>query len=143
MSTRPEATFAGPVEPTEPTKPVTRKTPPLWRSRDYLLLIGGQGVSAIGSEISLVAFPLLIFALTHSPAQTGLMASIRSLPYALFTLPAGALVDRWNVTDQHTVLVMSDTTSAFQYLATQPLPELSGPSPAAPAPCCARSIACR
>src|ERR1700726_1098371 len=90
MSTRPEATFAGPVEPTKPTKPtnpVTRKTPPLWRSRDYLLLIGGQGVSAIGSQISLVAFPLLIFALTHSAAQTGLMASIRSLPYALFTLP--------------------------------------------------------
>lgn len=107
MSTRPEATFA---EPAELTKPVTRKTPPLWRSRDYLLLIGGQGVSSIGSQISLVAFPLLIFALTHSPAQTGLMASIRSLPYALFTLPAGALVDRWN---RKRLMILCDTGRAI------------------------------
>ena len=90
MSTRSKTMFAGQGEA------AARKTPPLWRNRDYLLLIGGQGVSAIGSQISLVAFPLLIFALTHSPAQTGLMTSLRSLPYALFTLPAGALVDRWN-----------------------------------------------
>ncbi len=36
-----------------------------------------------------------------------------------------ALVDRWNAADPHTVLVMADPDSAFQYLATQPLPELS------------------
>ncbi len=39
------------------------------------------------------------------------------------TLPA--LVDQWNATDHETALVMSDTTSAFQYLATQPLPEIT------------------
>ncbi len=36
-----------------------------------------------------------------------------------------ALVDRWNAADQHTILVMSDPDSAFQYLATQPLPEIT------------------
>ncbi len=36
-----------------------------------------------------------------------------------------ALVDRWNATDKHTVMVMSDPDSAFQYLATQPLPEIT------------------
>jgi len=36
-----------------------------------------------------------------------------------------ALVDRWNAADQHTALVMADPDSAFQYLATQPLPEIS------------------
>src|SRR5437588_9471278 len=87
-----------------------RQTPPLWRNRDYLLLIGGQGVSAIGSQISLVAFPLLIFALTHSPAQTGLVTSIRSLPYALFTLPAGALVDRW---DRKRLMILCDSGRAI------------------------------
>ncbi len=35
------------------------------------------------------------------------------------------LVDRWNASDQQTVLVMSDPDSAFQYLATQPLPEIT------------------
>ena len=36
-----------------------------------------------------------------------------------------ALVDRWNADDQATVLVMSDPDSAFQYLATQKLPEIT------------------
>jgi MFS family permease len=75
-----------------------------------LLLIGGQAVSSIGSEISLVAFPLLIFALTRSPAQTGLMTSLRSLPYALFTLLAGALVDRW---DRKRLMVLCDSGRAI------------------------------
>src|SRR5438067_2517890 len=104
MSTKPNAVFA------EQRGVPARKTPPLWRNRDYLLLISGQGVSAIGSQISLVAFPLLIFALTHSPAQTGLMASLRSLPYALFTLPAGALVDRWN---RKRLMILCDTGRAI------------------------------
>ncbi|MBV9712519.1 MAG: MFS transporter [Ktedonobacteraceae bacterium] len=69
---------------------------PLWRNRDFLLLISGQGISAIGTQVSQFAFPLLILALTHSPAQTGLITALRGLPYALFSLPAGALIDRWN-----------------------------------------------
>ncbi|HQV92872.1 MAG TPA: glycoside hydrolase family 38 C-terminal domain-containing protein [Anaerolineales bacterium] len=34
-------------------------------------------------------------------------------------------VDRWNAEDKDTVLVVSDADSAFQYLATQPLPEIT------------------
>lgn len=90
--------------------PPAGQAPPLWRNRDYLLLISGQGVSAIGSQISLVAFPLLIFVLTRSPAQTGLIASLRSLPYALFTLPAGALVDRW---DRKRLMILCDAGRAI------------------------------
>jgi hypothetical protein len=40
---------------------------PLWRNRDYVLLWGGQVVSAIGSRVSMVAFPLLLLYLTCSP----------------------------------------------------------------------------
>lgn len=69
---------------------------PLWRNRDFILLVGGQGVSSLGSQVSLIAFPLLMLALTHSPAQAGLMSAVRGLPFVLFSLPAGALVDRWN-----------------------------------------------
>ena len=36
-----------------------------------------------------------------------------------------ALVDRWNADDKDTVLVMSDPDSAFQYLASQQLPEIT------------------
>jgi len=43
-----------------------------------------------------VAFPLLVLAQTHSPARAGLVGFAQTLPYMLFYLPAGALVDRWN-----------------------------------------------
>ena len=70
--------------------------PPLWKNRDYLLLWSGQTVSIIGTQVSSIAFPLLVLALTNSPIQAGLVAAAQTLPYLLFTLPAGALVDRWN-----------------------------------------------
>lgn len=69
---------------------------PLWRNRDYVLLWSGQAVSVVGSNISLIAFPLLVLAITNSPAVAGLVAAARSLPYLFLTLLAGALVDRWN-----------------------------------------------
>jgi predicted MFS family arabinose efflux permease len=69
---------------------------PLWRNRDFNLLWGGQVVSTLGSEVSALAFPLLVLALTGSPAQAGIVGFARGLPYLLFYLPAGALVDRWN-----------------------------------------------
>ena len=34
--------------------------------------------------------------LTHSPAKAGIVGFAQTLPYMLFHLPAGALVDRWN-----------------------------------------------
>jgi predicted MFS family arabinose efflux permease len=88
-----------------PERPV-----PLWRNRDFLLLMGGQAVSSVGSQVSLLAFPLLILALTRSPAQAGLITGLRSLPFALFCLPAGALVDRWN---RKRVMILCDTGRAL------------------------------
>ena len=68
---------------------------PLWRNRDYLLLWCGQAISEIGSSVSELAFPLLVLAVTGSPAQAGTVAALRTLPAVLVSLPAGALVDRW------------------------------------------------
>ncbi len=53
-------------------------------------------MSVLGSSVSRLAMPLLVLALTHSPAQAGFMAAVRQAPYLLFSLPAGALLDRWN-----------------------------------------------
>jgi predicted MFS family arabinose efflux permease len=55
-----------------------------------------MAVSVLGSRISTVAYPLLVLALTESPALAGLMGFVATLPYLVFQLPAGALVDRWN-----------------------------------------------
>src|SRR6202165_6333045 len=89
---------------------VAPKRIPLWRNRDYMLLWSGQIVSSVGTRVSQLAFPLLVLALTHSPAQAGLIAALRGLPYALFILPAGALIDRW---DRKRVMILSDTGRAL------------------------------
>jgi MFS family permease len=68
----------------------------LWRNRDFLLLWSGQTVSVFGTNVSRLALPLLVLALTQSPAQAGLLTAVELLPYLLLSLPAGALVDRWN-----------------------------------------------
>jgi predicted MFS family arabinose efflux permease len=70
--------------------------PPLRRNRDFILLWSGQVVSTLGSEVSGLAFPLLVLSLTGSPAEAGIVGFARGLPYLLAYLPAGALVDRWN-----------------------------------------------
>src|SRR5262249_49225793 len=84
--------------------------PSLWRNRDFLLLWSGQAISAAGTEIALLAYPLLVLVLTHSPAQAGFVGALRSLPYVLLCLPVGALVDRW---DRRRVMIICDTASAL------------------------------
>ena len=69
---------------------------PLRRNRDFQLLWTTQIVSEVGTAVSAVAYPLLTLSLTHSPAKTGVVGFAATLPWFLFSLPAGALVDRWN-----------------------------------------------
>jgi MFS family permease len=101
---------------------VAPKRIPLWRNRDYMLLWSGQIVSSVGTFVSQLAFPLLVLALTHSPAQAGLIAGLRGLPYVLFILPAGALVDRWN---RKRVMILCDAGRAIA-LGSIPLALLLG-----------------
>ncbi len=68
----------------------------LWRNHDYLLLWIGESISDLGTGISQVAFPVLVLILTNSPATAGLIFSVGQLPYILFGLLAGALVDYWD-----------------------------------------------
>ncbi|TMC35971.1 MAG: MFS transporter [Chloroflexi bacterium] len=90
---------------TQPNKPKT-----LWRNRDYMLLWSGQVISSIGTQASQLAFPLLVLALTRSPAQAGFAGALRALPYLIFSLPAGALIDRW---DRKRVMIFCDTGRAL------------------------------
>ena len=43
----------------------------LWQNRNYMLLWSGQVVSVIGSGTVQIVYPLLILALTNSPAAAG------------------------------------------------------------------------
>lgn len=89
----------------------------LWHNRDYVLLWCGQAISEIGSSVSELAFPLLVLAVTGSPAQAGIVAALNALAAALFALPAGVLVDRW---DRKRVMLFCDL-GRFLSLASIPL----------------------
>ena len=69
---------------------------PLRRNRDFVLLQTGQLLSQLGTSSSSIAFPLLVLAVTGSPAKAGLVGFARSVPWALFALPAGLAADHWN-----------------------------------------------
>jgi len=69
---------------------------PLWRNRDYILMVVAGTISAIGTKISHIALPLLVLGLTQSPIWAGLLGAAQQLPYLLISLPAGVWVDRVN-----------------------------------------------
>ena len=103
--------------------PVGAERPPsLWRNRDYMFLWSGQLVSNLGTGVSQIAFPLLVLAMTRSAALAGLLGTFETLPYLFFSLPAGALIDRW---DRKRVMVICDVGRALS-LGTIPLAALLG-----------------
>ncbi|MGH3786769.1 MAG: MFS transporter [Pseudonocardiaceae bacterium] len=68
----------------------------LSRNRNYQLLWVSQVLSGIGLSAAVLAFPLLVLALTGSAAASGLVLGTIAAAQLLAGLPAGALVDRWN-----------------------------------------------
>ena len=69
---------------------------PLRRNRDFVLYTAGRLLSSAGTQLSTIAYPLLVLALTHSAAKAGIVAFARGLPAALFALPAGLAADHFN-----------------------------------------------
>lgn len=82
----------------------------LWRNYDFLLLWSGQAISSAGAQVSQLALPLLVLAITGSPVQAGLMGAVRGLPFVIFALPAGAFIDRW---DRKRAMILSDSGRAL------------------------------
>ncbi len=78
---------------------------PLRANRDFQLLWSGQAISVLGSRISLIAYPMLVLAITESPAAAGAVGFVGSLPYILFQLPAGAVMDR---IDRRLLMIVCD-----------------------------------
>ncbi|WP_179958153.1 MFS transporter [Chitinimonas arctica] len=67
----------------------------LWRNPDFVRLWLAQGISDFGSYISHLALPLTAAVLLHAtPMQMGVLSAIEVLPFALFSLHAGVLIDR-------------------------------------------------
>ena len=87
-----------------------------------MLLWSGQLISSLGSNVSQIAFPLLVLAMTRSPAQAGITGALAMVPYLFLSLPAGAMVDRW---DRKRIMILCDRGRAFT-LASIPLVAVLG-----------------
>jgi MFS family permease len=90
----------------------------VWRRRDFLALWAGQTVSVLGSQVSLIALPLLAVTVLGAGAfQTGLLETFQFLPFLLLGLPAGVWVDRLA---RRPVLIVADAGRALA-MASIPL----------------------
>jgi MFS family permease len=97
---------AGQIE-TPPDLP--RDVVPLRRNRGFRMLWVGQLLSDTGSEIGLLAYPLLILALTHSAVLAGVVGTAREVALIGLQLPAGALSDRL---DRRLTMIVCDVLRA-------------------------------
>ena len=66
----------------------------LRRHRNYRLFFAGQIVSVSGTWMQNIAAAWLVLQLTHSPVAVGILALCQFLPFTIFGLFAGVLVDR-------------------------------------------------
>ena len=84
-------------------------TGPLWRNRDFLLLQAGQLLSSFGSNMSQIAYPLLVLAVTHSAAKAGYVSAVLFTPMLAFNLVAGVAADRF---ERRRLMISSDIAAA-------------------------------
>jgi MFS family permease len=84
----------------------------LARNRDFTLLWTGQTISELGSRMSMFAFPLLAWQLTHSTFAAALVETLYLLGTAGTLLPAGVLADRL---DRGRIMRASSAVGALLY----------------------------
>lgn len=68
----------------------------IWRSRDYLSWWIGTTVSALGSTLSAIAFPLLMLYQTGSVTKAGAIAALENVGRLTTLLIGGVLADRFS-----------------------------------------------
>ena len=90
--------------------------------RDFWWYFGGQLTSQVGSSFTLFALPLLVFKLTHSATSLALTTAANFVPYLLFGLVLGALVDR---VDRKRMMLLTDVGRAAVIIVL-PVLALSG-----------------
>jgi MFS family permease len=78
----------------------------LFRHRDFRLLWGGETISELGSQVSLLALPLLAVRTLHATTfEMGLLTAASTTAFLIVGLPAGVWVDRMR---RRRVMITSD-----------------------------------
>jgi MFS family permease len=90
---------------------VTARPPSLLRHPDFLKLWTAETISQFGTQVSLLAVPLVAVVLLEASAfEVALLGTIEFLPFILFSLPAGAWVDRLR---RRPILIIGDLGRAI------------------------------
>ena len=84
--------------------------------RSFEALWFGQTVSALGTQVSMVALPLIAVLVLHATAlELGILAALETVPYLVLSLPAGVFVDR---ADRRRTMIACDIIRAAALLGT-------------------------
>lgn len=87
----------------------------LWRHADFMKLWTAETISQVGSQVTLLALPLVaITVLDASAFEVGLLSTVEFAPFVLVGLPAGVWVDRLR---RRPVLVAGDLGRAAVLLS--------------------------
>ena len=87
---------------------------PLRTSRDFRLLYAGQSISEFGSQITFVAVPFQVYAITGSTLAVGLIALCEFVPLLVLPLLGGAIAD---ATERRRLLLVAHLLTALLSLA--------------------------
>jgi predicted MFS family arabinose efflux permease len=85
------------------------------RHREYRLLMCGQVFASMGQWMDEITRGWLIYELTHSAVQLGLVRGIQIIPYLFLSPVAGSAADRFS---RKTQVVVSQFVNALVYIAT-------------------------
>lgn len=95
-----------------------RRVESVLRNADFNRLWTAETISQFGTQVSLLAIPLVAVTLLHAtPFEVALLGTIEFLPFILFSLPAGAWVDRLR---RRPILIAGDLGRAVM-LASVPI----------------------
>ncbi|MFF4041071.1 MFS transporter [Streptomyces sp. NPDC001816] len=87
----------------------------LLRDRQFMLLFGAESISVAGSQIGVVALPLVaILTMQASAFEVGLLSAAQTAAFVLIGLPAGVWVDRMR---RRPVLIAADLVRAVLLLS--------------------------
>lgn len=105
-----------PLVRADPAPPRRPRFPRLLQQTEFRRYWSAQTVSLFGDQITMLAMPLLaVLALGAGPAEMGYLTAASLLPNLLFSLPAGAWMDRYPRRRQ--VMIIADLGRAGLLLA--------------------------
>lgn len=107
MTTTDTDTTTAPPPPEDGTPRRRTPVPALLRVTEFRRYWAGQGISAIGDQVTAVVLPLVAVTTLHADAgRMGLLTAAAWLPSLLFALPAGTWADRRP--DRRRIMILAD-----------------------------------